>query len=392
MTEDRRGANRTARPGLALAAGLLLAALAAPPPGPTSARRSSPAWPGARAPPTAASRASPSCAAAPLDAVNVYLAPPSFPDMVTELRRLDAALRHQGAALVVAMALLPAAQQGPVRPVRGRRVRRLLPPDRRQPADAGAQGIVVRLGWEANIGSDSHPWGVDSADQVPAYKACWRRAAAGAQGGRAGPQRRVDQRQEDGNTACTCSTCTRATTWSTCGACTTTTPARRRARRRSGTNTTTPPTTAGRGASALGWRRPGARQEAGRGRVGHQAAAARRRPGGRSGVHGQHVPVLPRATRGSSRTRPTSTATRAGGHAAVPEHRRSRGRRRRYRADWGAVAAGVATGARPLPVPQCGGGAAAMWLVQVATSLATRGNQLIPVSWPLSKGYVVPER
>ena len=42
---------------------------------------------------------------------------------------------------------------------------------------AGAKGMVVRLGWEANIGSDSHPWGVDSPDQVASYKACWRRAA-----------------------------------------------------------------------------------------------------------------------------------------------------------------------------------------------------------------------
>ena len=48
---------------------------------------------------------------------------------------------------------------------------------------AGAQGTVVRLGWEANIGSDSHPWGVDTADQVPAYKACWRRAAAALKAG-----------------------------------------------------------------------------------------------------------------------------------------------------------------------------------------------------------------
>jgi hypothetical protein len=42
----------------------------------------------------------------------------------------------------------------------------------------GAPGMVVRLGLEANIGSNSHPWGVDSPDQVASYKACWRRAAA----------------------------------------------------------------------------------------------------------------------------------------------------------------------------------------------------------------------
>jgi hypothetical protein len=50
-------------------------------------------------------------------------------------------------------------------------------------AKAGAQGTVVRLGWEANIGSDSHPWGVDSAAQVTVYKACWRRAAAALKAG-----------------------------------------------------------------------------------------------------------------------------------------------------------------------------------------------------------------
>ena len=36
---------------------------------------------------------------------------------------------------------------------------------------------MVRLGWEANIGSGVHPWGVDTADQVPAYVQCWRHAA-----------------------------------------------------------------------------------------------------------------------------------------------------------------------------------------------------------------------
>ena len=42
---------------------------------------------------------------------------------------------------------------------------------------AGAGKIVVRLGWEANIGSDSHPWGVDSPAQVSNYITCWRHAA-----------------------------------------------------------------------------------------------------------------------------------------------------------------------------------------------------------------------
>jgi beta-mannanase len=40
---------------------------------------------------------------------------------------------------------------------------------------AGAGNAVVRLGWEANIGTDSHPWGIDSTREVPAFKSCFAR-------------------------------------------------------------------------------------------------------------------------------------------------------------------------------------------------------------------------
>jgi hypothetical protein len=42
----------------------------------------------------------------------------------------------------------------------------------------GAGGAVVRLGIEPNVGSIVHPWGVDSADQIPAWIGCFRREAA----------------------------------------------------------------------------------------------------------------------------------------------------------------------------------------------------------------------
>jgi hypothetical protein len=45
----------------------------------------------------------------------------------------------------------------------------------------GAQATVARLGHEANSGT--HAWGVTSAAQVPAYKACWRRAALALKAG-----------------------------------------------------------------------------------------------------------------------------------------------------------------------------------------------------------------
>jgi len=34
-------------------------------------------------------------------------------------------------------------------------------------ADAGAGRAVVRLGWEYNRGSGSHPWGIDAVEEIP---------------------------------------------------------------------------------------------------------------------------------------------------------------------------------------------------------------------------------
>src|SRR4051794_40409791 len=46
-------------------------------------------------------------------------------------------------------------------------------------AAAGAtKTVFVEPGWEANLGSSVHPWGVDDVSQVPAYRACFRHAAA----------------------------------------------------------------------------------------------------------------------------------------------------------------------------------------------------------------------
>ena len=43
---------------------------------------------------------------------------------------------------------------------------------------AGAGDAIVRIGWEPNTGTHSHPWGFDTADQVPGYVGCFRHAAA----------------------------------------------------------------------------------------------------------------------------------------------------------------------------------------------------------------------
>jgi hypothetical protein len=43
---------------------------------------------------------------------------------------------------------------------------------------AGAGRAVLRLGWEYNRGSGSHAWGIDTAEEIPAYVACFRREVA----------------------------------------------------------------------------------------------------------------------------------------------------------------------------------------------------------------------
>ena len=45
-------------------------------------------------------------------------------------------------------------------------------------SQAGAGGAVLRLGWEANIGSRSHPWGYDTAADARGYVQCFRRTVA----------------------------------------------------------------------------------------------------------------------------------------------------------------------------------------------------------------------
>ena len=80
------------------------------------------------------------------------------------------------------------------------------------------------LGWEANLGSRVHPWGVDDASQVPAYSAAGATPPPRSRPGGPAIQRRVDQLEEVPATRrARPRPCTRATTRSTAGACSTTT-------------------------------------------------------------------------------------------------------------------------------------------------------------------------
>src|SRR4051794_9244054 len=111
-----------------------------------------------------------------LDAVNIFLGHTSFPSLVRQTTGMRAPKRVP--LMVVSLPLLTSDTRGQFAQCASGAFDGYFAQIGANLQKANAQGTVVRLGWEANIGSDNHPWGVDSPDQVPTYVACWRRAAA----------------------------------------------------------------------------------------------------------------------------------------------------------------------------------------------------------------------
>jgi hypothetical protein len=128
----------------------------------------------------------PNCLAAlrgrAVDAGTLFLGNPNFPALVWQSSGLRPA-KGRPPLLVVSLPLLPDTNKGQFAQCAAGSFDGSFAQIGANLQKAGAQGTVVRLGWEANIGSDSHPWGVDTPDQVPAYVACWRRAAAALKAG-----------------------------------------------------------------------------------------------------------------------------------------------------------------------------------------------------------------
>lgn len=117
----------------------------------------------------------------PLDVQHWHVAPTDFPTMVAHAQGwVTRSVRSAPAPLaLLSFALLPAANKGQFAEcARGdfdpswRLIGAVL-----AAIDTG-HTIIVEPGWEANLGSGTHPWGVDDIAQVPDYKACFQRASA----------------------------------------------------------------------------------------------------------------------------------------------------------------------------------------------------------------------
>jgi hypothetical protein len=118
-----------------------------------------------------------------LDALVLFLAPPSFDEMVTNTAGWMRLSAKEAPLFVVSMALLPSNNKGQFAQCAAGAFDGYFRQIGANLQATGAQGVDVRLGWEANIGSRSHPWGVDTPDQVPAYVQCWRHAATALKAG-----------------------------------------------------------------------------------------------------------------------------------------------------------------------------------------------------------------
>ena len=126
----------------------------------------------------------------PLDASHTYLTDTTFDGMVKQSAGWLQREAKRAPFWVVSMGLLPSGSKGQFAQCAAGAFDpsyRLIGANLQK---AGAPTTVVLPGWEANLGSNVHPWGVDHKAQIPAYLGCWRHAAAALKQG--GPAIRVE--------------------------------------------------------------------------------------------------------------------------------------------------------------------------------------------------------
>ena len=180
-----------------------------------------------------------------------------------------------------------------------------------------------------------HAWGVDGPDQVPAYKACWRRAAGRLKAAAPGVALEWTNAKRTAGTALHVLDTNPGDDVVDLWGVHYYDSNPRRARRRSGTVLQDRVQRRAVGHRRLAAGGPGPRQEARARRVGRlrqpgQAAAG----GGRPGLRRQHVPVL-RGARPATRLRDLLRRRPARASTRSARARRSRDGRAAYRADWG---------------------------------------------------------
>src|SRR4051812_7386979 len=113
-----------------------------------------------------------------IDVTHVHVTPPSFGEMVQSSAGWVRLAARQAPVALLSFALLPDRNKGQLAQCAAGAFDGYWRQIGANLARIEGHRVIVEPGWEANLGSRVHPWGVSSAAQLPAYKACFRRVSA----------------------------------------------------------------------------------------------------------------------------------------------------------------------------------------------------------------------
>jgi hypothetical protein len=110
--------------------------------------------------------------------VHVHVLGPDFPGLVQSSGGWLQLAARQAPVVLFSFALLPASNKGQFADCAAGTFDGYWRQIGANLARITDRTVIVEPGWEANLGSAVHPWGVDDVSQIPAYKACFQHAAA----------------------------------------------------------------------------------------------------------------------------------------------------------------------------------------------------------------------
>jgi hypothetical protein len=119
----------------------------------------------------------------PLDVMHLNITPDDFPTMVANTA-LGSWVRHDigkaaySSKILLSFSLLPTKNKGQFAQCATGQFDGYWRAIGRNLSTIAKRTVIAEPGWEANLGSKVHPWGVDRADQLQAYKACFQHASA----------------------------------------------------------------------------------------------------------------------------------------------------------------------------------------------------------------------
>jgi hypothetical protein len=112
-----------------------------------------------------------------MDVTHVHVIGPDFPSLVQQSAGWLQLAARKAPVVLFSFALLPTGDKGQFADCAAGAFDGYWRQIGTNLARITGRTVIVEPGWEANLGSRVHPWGVDDVSQVPAYRACFQHAA-----------------------------------------------------------------------------------------------------------------------------------------------------------------------------------------------------------------------